>query len=205
MQCKSLVPSCSALFHAATHIRFSFVAAHYRPVFAGVYVKSHFCQVFVSFLTETKFWQDLLWKTFRKAACGCRGLLWGSRAPKSSVFTTTACKLWRCHSLLPCKAISLQKTGRVPTRFMSSLLSFLIEAALFLHFSKPVWTVLQLCKLNIGQTKPRSSHQLWSSGLIADSFCNAHSNACFPVLSRKTSTRLDSAASLPRACILINV
>jgi len=78
-------------------------------------------------------------------------------------------------------------------------------AALLLHFSKPVWTVLQSFKPSIGQTKPRLSHQLWSSGLIADSFCNAHSNVCFPVLSRKTSTRLDSAASLPRACILINV
>ena len=32
-----------------------------------------------------------------------------------------------------------------------------------------------------------------------------HSNACFPVLSHKTSTRLDSAARLPTACASINI
>jgi len=46
-------------------------------------------------------------------------------------------------------------------------------AALLLYFSKPVWTGLQLFKLQISQTQPRSSHQLQSSSLIADSSCKS--------------------------------
>lgn len=41
-------------------------------------------------------------------------------------------------------------------------------AALLLYFSKPVWTVVQLVKLNISQTQPASPHQLYSSSLIAN-------------------------------------
>ena len=130
------------------------------------------------FALDTNFLQRFLWRSFGESARACRGLLWGSRALKSSVSTTTACKLWRCRSLLPCKAISLQKTGRMPTRLtFFSLLTFLTEACAlrlrcFSDISKPVWTVLHLFNLTISQTQPHASHQLLSSSLIADSFCD---------------------------------
>ena len=52
----------------------------------------------------------------RHAVCTCRGLLWGSRAPKCSACITTACRPWRCRSLLPCKAILQLRTGTTHTR-----------------------------------------------------------------------------------------
>ncbi len=43
--------------------------------------------------------------------------------------------------------------------------------ALLLYFSKPIWTVLQLFKLQISKTQPHSSHQLQAYSLIADPSC----------------------------------
>ena len=37
--------------------------------------------------------------------CACRVLLLASRAPKYSAYIITACRPWKCRSLLPCKAI----------------------------------------------------------------------------------------------------
>ena len=126
---------------------------------------------------------------FGTSAYVCRGLLWGSRAPKSSVSTTTACKLWKCRSLLPCKAISLQKTGRMPTRLtFSSLLTFPTEACpLQLHcLSISASQLGQCCSCSSCKPAKHSlihhisySHLAW----LQISFVT-HSNACFPVLSR---------------------